>query len=93
MLMPERDVSDGAPTNVARLSLGTERSCGIWARPLALFVQQPDTYPSPSDSTDLLINVTGVHPATWSWLAPLEQLVRSTASSPLCLKSLSERTY
>lgn len=73
--------------------LVTEHSCGIWAWHLARSIKQPDTHPSFSDLTDLLINVMGIHPVTWSRLSLLEQLVQPGASSPLCLKSLSERTW
>lgn len=74
MLMPERDASDGGPISC----LLTGRSHGIWAWHLALSIKQPDTNPSLSDSTDILINVMGIHLVTWSWL-PLLNTIQQLA--------------
>lgn len=71
ILMPERDASDGGPNQELISCLVTGRSHGIWAWHLALSIKQPDTNPSLSDSTDILINVMGIHLVAWSWLSLL----------------------
>lgn len=49
-------------------------------------VEQSDTYSSPSNSSNLLINMMGIHPVTWSWLALLEKTLQPAASPLLHLE-------